>query len=213
MTEFIIIRHGQTKLNGRGLVQGHLHGELDEVGLKQAEAAANAVGKMDVSAIYSSDLDRALMTAEYIQRTTHRQIVKRPGLRERCYGIFEGLSTAEIKQRYPNEYRAYKAGSPAFVIPDGESLVQTYDRAASCMDAIAAGRLDEKVVVVTHAGVLDCVFRRTLNIPLSAPRNFKLYNGSINVVFAEGGRWVLGTWGDIGHLHGIGSIDLDLGGL
>ncbi|OGV49002.1 MAG: hypothetical protein A2X49_12595 [Lentisphaerae bacterium GWF2_52_8] len=99
MTEFIMVRHGQTKLNYKLVLQGHMHGELDETGIKQSRAAAKEISRMDISAIYSSDLKRALSTAEQIQKKSGVQVLTDSRLRERKLGVFEGLTLNEIKRK------------------------------------------------------------------------------------------------------------------
>ena len=99
-TELIIIRHGETTGNRDGIWQGHLDTPLTDVGIAQARAVAERLGKASFSRLYSSDLGRAHKTAAI--RTGH-SIKTDLRLRERSLGVFEGLTTPEIQTRYPEE--------------------------------------------------------------------------------------------------------------
>ena len=206
----MIIRHGQTKLNSKLILQGHMHGELDETGKKQAAAIAGEFYGTNISAIYSSDLGRAMETAEYIRERTGLRIIKDSSLRERNLGIFEGITLEDIKENYPDAYRTYISMDPDFVIPEGESIMQMYDRLIPFLNFIAAENPDRKVAVVTHSGPLDVILRHTLDVPFKALRKFTISNGSISAFSVENGAWILQEWGNIRHLRTIGSMNINI---
>jgi len=212
MTEFIIIRHGQTILNKKRVLQGHMHGELDKTGIKQAQAVAKELSKRNFSMIYSSDLKRAVSTAEYIQTACNIELKTMPQLRERNLGIFEGLTLHEIKIKYPTEYKHYTSlnPNPDFIIPGGESINQMLTRLIDCLSSIAANHINEKIIIVTHSGPLDVLFRWVLNIPLDSPRKFKLFNTTINSFIIDNNNWVLKEWGKADHLSNIEAIDINV---
>jgi len=209
-TELIIVRHGQTVWNQEGRHQGHLDSDLSELGVQQAQAIANRLANVSFAALYSSDLKRAYHTAQYIAQKTGHTITADQRLRERNYGIFRGLTITEIKEKFPAEFSAFKSGDPDYVIPEGESTRQKYDRTMQCMLQIVTTHLGRRVVIVTHGGVLDAVFRYTLGLPLSIPRRFKLFNASLNTFTVYGRVWMIGTLGDICHLRQISTND-DIG--
>lgn len=205
--ELIIVRHGETIWNAEGRQQGHLDSALTPAGARQAEAIAETLSKEKFSALYTSDLGRAFTTAEVIAAKCSHKVTTDERLRERNLGIFQTLTMAEVEERYPEEYRAFRSGDPDYEIPSGESARQRYDRAVACADDIAKRHAGQRVVVVTHGGILDSYFRRALCIALTEPRRFRLFNASINTFFVVGGEWALGTWGDVSHLVGIGTQD------
>ena len=102
-TELIIIRHGETTGNRDGIWQGHLDTPLTDVGIAQARAVAERLGKASFSRLYSSDLGRAHKTAAIIAQRTGHSIKTDLRLRERSLGVSEGLTTPEIQTRYPEE--------------------------------------------------------------------------------------------------------------
>lgn len=199
-TQVIIVRHGQTQWNTRKIRQGHLDSELTDKGVAQARALGQRLARESFTALYSSDLGRALHTARMIAAVTGHEIVTDERLRERHLGVFQGLSGDEIKDKHPEEYRLHRALGPEYVIPGGESVRQQVARNVDCLDEIALKHPGEKVVVVTHGGVVSGLFRYALNIPLDAPRRFEFVNAGLNVFAYEDGHWILRTWGDVSHL-------------
>ena len=199
-TQVIIVRHGQTQWNIRKIRQGHLDSELTDKGVVQARALGQRLARESFTALYSSDLGRALHTARMIAAVTGHEIVTDERLRERHLGVFQGLSGDEIKDKHPEEYRLHRTLGPQYVIPGGESVRQQVARNVDCLDEIALKHPGEKVVVVTHGGVVSGMFRHALNIPLDAPRRFEFVNAGLNVFAYEDGHWILRTWGDVSHL-------------
>ena len=199
-TQFIIVRHGETEWNIAKIRQGHLDSALTSKGLAQAKALAQRLSRERFSALYSSDLGRALETAHEIANVTGHEIITDARLRERHLGIFQGLNAEEIITRYPEERRLLRANGPGYVIPNGESMRQQVERNVAYLDSLAAKHAGETVVVVTHGGVVSGFFRHTLSIPLDAPRRFEFVNAGLNIFAHEDGNWMLLTWGDVSHL-------------
>ena len=199
-TQLIIVRHGQTEWNLKLIRQGHLDSPLTETGLAQARALGERLARETFTALYSSDLGRAVQTAQMIAAATGHKIVKDPRLRERHLGIFQGLNGDELREKYPEEYRLHRTVGPSYVIPGGESVQQQVTRNVGYLNEIAEKHLGETIVVVTHGGVLSGFFRHALAIPLEAQRRFEFMNASLNVFAYEEGNWMLRTWGDVSHL-------------
>lgn len=201
-TEIIVLRHGETEWNVERRFQGHGDSPLTERGELQAQAVAESLRGLTVHAIYSSDLPRALRTAEAVAHAvwsadeTSRPVLLDPRLRERHHGAFEGLTVAEIEARYPGEIERYRAGDPDYAIPGGESLTDRHARVVELFEEIAARHQGERVVVVTHGGVLDSLFRHVAGVRVGPPRTFEIPNAARNVFRREPRRWLLVTWGE-----------------
>jgi 2,3-bisphosphoglycerate-dependent phosphoglycerate mutase len=208
-TQVIIVRHGQTHWNIKLIRQGHLDSPLTEKGIAQAKALADRLRHETFTALYSSDLGRALQTAQIIGSATGHKVATDPRLRERHLGIFQGLNGEEIKQKFPEEYRLHRTLGPEYIIPGGESVNQHVARNLEYLNLVAEKHLGEKIVVVTHGGVLSGLFRHTFSIPFGAPRRFEFTNAGLNVFNYEDGNWFLQTWGDISHLNRVGTVDGD----
>lgn len=208
-TQVIIVRHGETEWNIANIRQGHLDSPLTEDGIAQAKALARRLMSERFSALYSSDLGRAMQTARIIAEATGHEIVSDPRLRERHLGIFQGLSSDEIKEKHPEEYKLHRSLGPDYVIPSGESFRQQVARNLAYLNEIAAKHLGETIVVITHGGVLSGLFRHTFSIPFEAPRRFEFTNAGLNVFVYEQGSWFLQTWGDLSHLANGATDDND----
>ena len=206
-TKLIVIRHGETEWNRQGRIQGWLDSPLTPGGLAQAQALAARLAQASPDAFYSSDLGRARQTAEIITKDITLSVAYEKRLRECNLGIFQGLTWLEIGREFAKELEAYKKDYPGFVIPEGESTRQRYERAVAIFGEIAQRHPGETVAVVTHGGILDSLFRHTLDIPLAAPRRWKLWNAGLNTFTFQDGRWTLVTWGDIRHLEGLPARD------
>lgn len=200
MTRLILIRHGETVWNQQRRMQGHSDSPLSETGVRQARLLARRLKEIAFSALYSSDSERAHHTARSVAEVTGHDIVLEPRLRERHFGVFEGLTGAEIEANYPADYARFKSRDQAHVIPGGESALQFRARVFACLHEIAARHARELVVVITHGLVLDVLYRAALGIPPELPRIHELVNAGINRLRYEGGAWHIEVWADGSHL-------------
>lgn len=200
-TRLCLVRHGETAWNAERRIQGQLDVPLSSVGLAQARATANALAQEPLCAIYSSDLARALHTAEAAAHLLGLPIRRLAGLRERHYGVLQTLTYAEFARRHPDAHARFQAREEAFVLPGGgESLRQFADRVHACVDEIVAAHPGGQVLIVTHGGVLDVLHRRASGKPLAARRDFEIPNAALNWIGIEACRWSVLAWADRSHL-------------
>ncbi|ALK95744.1 phosphoglycerate mutase [Massilia sp. WF1] len=205
MNKIILIRHGETAWNAERRLQGHLDIPLNDEGERQARLLAEALAPEAIDLLVSSDLQRARQTAQAVATLRGMPLLVEPGLRERCYGGFEGLLYSEIEQRFPSEFAAWQARDIDAVLPSGkncgESFRQFYARATEAILGLASAHPGRTLALVAHGGVLECAYRMAGNLPLETPRDFKVYNASINRFRVDGGRLVLESWGEVSHLR------------
>lgn len=199
MTLLCIVRHGETAWNAEGRVQGQTDVPLSEVGLAQARALAAALAGVRFGALYSSDLARCRQTAAPLGRALGLEARTEPMLRERHYGIFETLTYAEAKVRFPEDYARLRAKDPEFDFRGGESLRGFFERSIRCLEAIAAAHAGEEVLVVTHGGVLEMAYRRACGLGLSEKRDFEIPNAALNRISIRGGDWRVLAWAERPH--------------
>lgn len=205
-TELIIIRHGETVWNSEGKKHGQLDSPLTRLGIAQSKALAQRLSEESFAALYSSDLGRAIETAGHVAERTNHKIICDKRLRERNFGIFQGLIDQQVKEKYLLEYDAHNADKINYVIPGGESLKEYSARVIACLEDLAARHAGQNIALVTHGGVIDSWFRYIFGIPLDAPRKAKLWNASLNSsVWSRATGWTLHTWGDINHLKLLSS--------
>lgn len=203
MTQLILIRHGETLWNRELRMQGHRDSPLTDTGMHQARRLGQRLADLSFSRLYSSDLGRAYETARSVAGVTGHEIATDARLRERHFGVFEGLTGDEIAARFPDEFKCFKSRNPAFVVPGGESAQQFRERCLAGLEDIADRNSGATVVVVTHGLVLDIAYREAHGIELGAPRLVPLLNASLNVFHYGNRHWHCETWGDVSHLDAV----------
>jgi 2,3-bisphosphoglycerate-dependent phosphoglycerate mutase len=202
-----VVRHGETEWNLIGKQQGHDDSPLTERGIQQANALAEGLVGRGIEFVYSSDLGRAMKTAEIIGSKLELPVHTDKRLRERHLGSLQGFTKDEFQCRYPDEWTKFYSGDPDYCFPEGESARQRYKRTVCCIEDIANLHLEQTILIVAHGGVLNGLFYRAIGIPLSEPRRFSLFNAAINSFSVCGDSWQLDTWGEIAHLKGIETLD------
>jgi probable phosphoglycerate mutase len=204
MTELILIRHGETDWNRELRFQGQLDVPLNSVGQEQARRVAQRLAAEDIHHLVSSDLQRALQTATQVKQQHGNpdlpQLVGDTGLREQHFGLAEGLSVTEIKNKYPAEWEQWVRFEADYAFAGGESLRLFHARVMQAMQALARGYPEQTLAVVTHGGVLDMIYRSARGLPLSGPRQCDIPNAGLNRVRFRGERMEILHWADTEHL-------------
>ncbi len=196
-----VLRHGQTAWNAEQRIQGHLDMPLNETGHWQARCLAQALQGERLSAIYSSDLQRAQATAAPLAQAQQLPVVLDTGLRERHFGVFEGSSFTEIEARWPEQALRWRQRDPDFGPGGGEALRSFYERSVACAMRLASAHAGQSIALVAHGGVLDCLYRAALGIDLAAPRSWPVANATVNrLLWTPQGLTMVG-WNDASHLQ------------
>lgn len=203
MTDIILIRHGETLWNRERRMQGQTDTVLSDTGRAQAAALGERLAATPLAALYSSDLMRARDTAHAIAQRTGHDIVVDARLRERRFGIFEGLTHAEMSARHPDEWQRFQSRDPDYVIPGGECAREFHTRSLACLTEIAERHEGGHVVVVTHGLVLDALYRVAHGMTLDTPRPVPLLNASLNGFGYRERMWRMSFWGDVAHLETV----------
>jgi len=199
-TILTLVRHGETEWNAVGRIQGHLDIPLSATGLAQAAAIGRRLVGEAFDSILSSDLERALLTARPIVRHSEQAIIREARLRERHLGVLQGLTGEEAAIRQPHAWGAFKARNPEATLEGGETLGVFSQRVVGLIDELLRAHAGNRLLLVTHGGVLDAAYRHATGMPLNAPRNFPIYNASLNALRHRGGVWTVESWGDVSHL-------------
>jgi probable phosphoglycerate mutase len=199
-TRLIAVRHGETAWNVEARLQGQLDIPLNDRGHDQARRTAESLADDRPDVVITSDLARAHATAQAIATFNECPLMLDPGLRERSFGSFEGLTHTEVAQRWPDQSQRWRSRDPDFAPGDGETLRVFYDRCVKATLRIAEAHAGKTVVLVAHGGVLDCLYRAASRVDLDAPRIWQLDNAAINrLLHTESGLTLVG-WNDTGHL-------------
>jgi len=200
VTRLILVRHGETEWNRESRIQGQRDSALSAAGRAQARAVAARLGRERAVHLVASDLGRAMDTARPIAEVTGLAIEPLTGLRERSFGIFEGRTLLEIEATWPAEHARWRTRDPDYAMPGGESLAQLRRRVHDCLSGLVARDLSS-LIVVTHGGVLDVVYRIAMNLPDESRRSWPLRNASLNRIEWTRDGWRVTAWGEVDHIE------------
>lgn len=187
MKTLYIVRHGETDWNKMGKYQGITDIPLNENGLNQAKACANALKDVTFDRILSSDLSRALVTAETIRgdRTTSIKVDKR--LRELNFGDWEAMLFSDIEARWPGLIDEMYLRPHLVKVPNGESFKDLQDRAwAGLEEFLNFNDEEETLLIACHGGTIRTLLCKLLDISISHCWNFSQGNTAINRIFYNG---------------------------
>jgi probable phosphoglycerate mutase len=201
-TQLLVIRHGETAWNAEHRIQGHLDIPLSPAGITQAARLAERLAGERIDAVYSSELARAWLTAQPLAGRLGLEVIPEPRVRERCFGIFEGLTLDEVAERHPAAFQRWRERDPAWAMDGGESGQQLIERVLDALHDIAGRHRGQTVAIVTHGGVLDVAYRAARALDWDAPREHQMLNASINrlrVTFSPPAIAMI-DWGDVLHL-------------
>jgi len=169
----ILARHGETDWNRNGIWQGHGDPPLNDLGRRQAAELAARLADVEIDALYSSDLRRAYETAEIVARAKGLSITTDAELREMDVGSWSGLTTDEIRERFPEVEYAH----------DAEAREVFHARAVGALDRLAKAHAGDRVLVVTHGGVIRSLERQLYGEPRTLFRNCEVaefrYEGGV----------------------------------
>ena len=199
-TRIIAIRHGETAWNADSRLQGHRDVPLNEHGRRQAACLAAALADEGIEAVISSDLGRAAETARAFAQPLGLPLTFDAGLRERGFGMLEGHTYDEIEAKFPEMALRWRARDPGFGPPGGEALSEFYARSVAAAARWADAHAGSTIALVTHGGVLDCLYRAALRLELQAPRTWQLGNAAVNRLLHTGEGFTLVGWNDHQHL-------------
>lgn len=200
-TRFCLVRHGETHWNSEKRVQGQIDIDLNATGEMQARALSDGLRGHEFAAIYSSDLLRAWRTAVIAVQGRNIPVQRASVLRERHFGVLQGLTAAEAARVNPGAHRLHLARNPDFDCGTGESLNAFSARVLPGLAALAERHVGQSVLAFTHGGVLDVVYRAATGRSIDAPRDFSLANAALNWLDYRNGSWHLLAWADCGHLQ------------
>ena len=199
-TEIILIRHGETEWNSQKRMQGHSNSNLSEVGRGQIQALGELMKNVSFDHIYSSDSLRARQTAEAITQYSGHTLQFDQRIREKNLGVFEGLTSTEAKERHPEVYRLFKTAGANYVIDEGESTQQLLERALEFSEEIRLRHPQERVVMVTHGGVVRVLMKYALGLSIDSPTRFIIKNtGIFGLIWNE--NWLVTQMGGVYHLE------------
>ena len=212
ITRFCLVRHGETDWNAARRLQGHTDIDLNAKGLAQAKQMAHALYRINLKfdILYTSDLKRAAKTAQAIEQLFKTCAVNNVALRERHLGALQGLTTDEAPTREPELWKSHLSRNINEYLRDGESIQQFSERIQTVLEQIRMQHSGKTILLVSHGGTLDMMYRIASNQPLDAEKVVTVPNASLNWISHDGLAWKVDAWADTSHLENLALDNLDL---
>ncbi|MGB9804330.1 alpha-ribazole phosphatase [Desulfofundulus sp.] len=197
-----LVRHGETIWNAQFRFQGHSDIALSPRGLEQARALAARLSGESFTAFYSSDLQRALDTARILAEPHGLPVVTLKALREINFGVWEGLTVAEIQNSYARELQEWWQNPLHTRIPGGETLAEVADRVTGGVREIVERHSDGQVVVVCHGGCIRTLVGSVLGMDLNQYWRLGVNNACLSILeFYSWEKGILTLFNDCSHLE------------
>ena len=212
-TKLCLIRHGETAWNAERRLQGHTDIPLNAKGEMQALQMAQALKdtKLTFDVLYTSDLKRAADTAKAVVQLFGVKARVESALRERHFGALQGLSISDAPLLKPDIWQAHIARDLDHELDSGESIQQFALRVQKALDQIQEQHAGKTILIVSHGGTLDMMYRIASNQALSAERIASVPNASLNwIAHHQSAGWVVEQWADTRHLEGPALENVDL---
>ncbi|MFC1982145.1 histidine phosphatase family protein [Chloroflexota bacterium] len=200
MSRLLLVRHGITEFNSNRRFAGYSDMELSATGCKQVERLRKHLAKENVDAVYSSDLKRALMTAEVICSGPRKDIIACPELREVNYGDAEGLTFQEISRLYPEVAELIANFSLQIKFPGGESFRGFIERTVKFLDRLKEHAPPETLLIVSHSGSLKVLVCHLLGIDQKHWRQIRIDNASLSIIETYPQGAIINLLNDTSHL-------------
>lgn len=199
-TEFYLVRHGQTESNVRKRIQGQSNSQLTENGIKQAHQLGKRLQGISFDKLISSTLDRAHHTAQVLESYVKLKAEKNSSFQEISFGSAEGKTWEEVREADPKLNEDWRNHVLDVALPGGESRNTAMDRVIPELEGIAKEHDGDRILIVTHGGILAALFGAILRIPSGQRPLCIIDNTSINILRFKDDIWKLKTWGDTAHL-------------
>ncbi len=186
MTILVLIRHGQTAWNVEGRWQGQADPPLNDRGREQARRVAEYQSQFGFVALYSSDLRRAMETAQVIGTAMGVEVNPDPRLREINLGRWQGMLADEIRAQYPDEFKRWHESPLTAHPPDGEDITSLAVRILEAINEIIARYPRQRLGIVAHELPIAIVLSRSAGLELVHLRDRVPENGAWSEVVLEG---------------------------
>ena len=211
-THICFIRHGETTWNAERRMQGHIDIPLNTAGMGQAKRLATSLTqtKHSFDAIYSSDLERALHTANVVANALSLAVHTTPQLRERNVGQLQGLLLSEAPILLPEIWQSHIARELDHDLGGGESIRAFHQRMQGVLELLLRQHRGQSILAVSHGGSLDMIYRIVTQQALDAERVAVVPNTSLNWITHDGSVWSIQRWADTSHLSESALDDIEI---
>jgi len=203
MTKLLLVRHGESEFNHARRFAGFVDIDLTEDGCRQVEKLRERLAGEKIDAAYSSDLRRAIRTAEIVTEGRGLPITTCPEMREINYGEADGLPFSEIKSRFPDLAKQLATSELELAFPGGETFTAFVSRVETFKERLAKHGKSETVLVVAHGGPLRALMCSMLGISQRSWWQLSVDNASLSIVDTYSRGSVLSLLNETYHLRGL----------
>lgn len=191
MVKLILVRHALTIDNQKSRLSGHIDSSISEEGKEQIDKLTNYLKDFDIDKIYTTTSSRTKSTVKKLSELKSIEIIERESLKEISFGNFEGLTFDEIKNKYPEEFQDMIQKGYEYKYPNGESLIDSYNRVYIELDDIISNNDNRTILICSHGGTIRNIITYLISNSYKYHWNFKIDNGSVTILEVQDGFTVI----------------------
>ena len=191
MVKLILVRHALTVDNQKSRLSGHIDSSISEEGKEQIDKITNYLKDFDIDKIYTTTSSRTKDTVKKLSELKSIEIIEKESLKEISFGGFEGLTFDEIKDKYPKEFQDTIEKGYEYKYPNGESLIDSYNRVCIELDNIISNNDDRTILICSHGGTIRNIITYLISNSYKYHWNFKIDNGSVTILEIQDGFTVI----------------------
>ena len=191
MVKLILVRHALTVDNRKSRLSGHIDSSISEEGKEQIDKITNYLKDFDIDKIYTTTSSRTKDTVKKLSELKSIEIIEKESLKEISFGDFEGLTFDEIKDKYPKEFQDMIEKGYEYKYPNGESLIDSYNRVCIELDNIISNNDDRTILICSHGGTIRNIITYLISNSYKYHWNFKIDNGSVTILEVQDGFTVI----------------------
>lgn len=191
MVKLILVRHALTVDNQKSRLSGHIDSSISEEGKEQIDKITNYLKDFDIDKIYTTTSSRTKDTVKKLSELKFIEIIEKESLKEISFGDFEGLTFDEIKDKYPKEFQDMIEKGYEYKYPNGESLIDSYNRVCIELDNIISNNDDRTILICSHGGTIRNIITYLISNSYKYHWNFKIDNGSVTILEVQDGFTVI----------------------
>lgn len=191
MVKLILVRHALTVDNQESRLSGHIDSSVSEEGKEQIDKITNYLKDFDIDKIYTTTSSRTKDTVKKLSELKSIEIIEKESLKEISFGDFEGLTFKEIENRYPEEFQDMIKKGYEYKYPNGESLIDSYNRVCTELDNIISDCDNQTILICSHGGTIRNIITYLISNSYKYHWNFKIDNGSVTILEVQDGFTVI----------------------
>ena len=191
MVKLILVRHALTVDNQKSRLSGHIDSSISEEGKEQIDKITNYLKDFDIDKIYTTTSSRTKDTVKKLSELKSIEIIEKESLKEISFGDFEGLTFDEIKDKYPKEFQDMIEKGYEYKYPNGESLIDSYNRVCIELDNIISNNDDRTILICSHGGTIRNIITYLISNSYKYHWNFNIDYGSVTILEAQDGFTVI----------------------